>query len=56
MCFKSKNQLLYWLQKFDDIIDKGGDPNVVSYNVLLTGLCKEGRIDDVIMFFRNMPF
>ncbi|WOG86574.1 hypothetical protein DCAR_0205789 [Daucus carota subsp. sativus] len=36
------------------MIDKGGNPNLVSYNVLLTGLYKEGGIHLSLEIFEIM--
>jgi len=40
----------------NEIIAKGGKPNLVCYNILLIGLCKEGRIEEAIHLFRDFSF
>ncbi|PPD67243.1 hypothetical protein GOBAR_DD35877 [Gossypium barbadense] len=32
-----------------DMVDKGVEPNIYSYNIVMDGLCKNGMLSDVIM-------
>ena len=49
-----QNKLNDAIEALNMMVERGCSPNVVSYNTLINGFCKEKRIDEAMNLFHEM--